>query len=161
MLCSIDDYFLADGTLAGGYALKGLRLKIQRVFDVVVELDALNPVLFDRNKRKVDITFTVQRVQASIDDADIYILEHDSVVPRIGDIKLWVTLGLFPSSVTALVVNGRLISNELVRQIGSETEHSYHITGSLLFAPTPGTDKLLLETGDFILLETGDKILLE
>jgi len=158
MLCSINDYFLADGTLAGGYGLKGLSLKITRVFDVVTELGALDPVLFDRNKRRVDISFNVQRVQDTITDADIYILDHESTVPRTGDIKLLVA-GL--DSFTALIVNGNLIANELVRQNGKETEHAYRLVGSLLFAPTPGVDKMLLETGDFMLLETGDKMLLE
>src|SRR6266851_5732336 len=121
MLCSIDDYFLADGTLSGGYSLTGLRLRMQRIFDIVVPiaaptdhgilatgmvyriviyqsgddftniggsnvtgnvfiatgttpanwtnlsvLVALSPTLLDRNKRKVEITFNVERVQDSI-----------------------------------------------------------------------------------------------
>lgn len=161
MLCSINDYFLADGTLDGGYALKNLRLRIQRIFDVVVELGALDPVLFDRGKRKVDITFSVQRVQDTIKDADIYILDHETTVPRTGDIKLIGTVGLLPSAVVALIVNGKLISNELVKQNGKETEHAYHITGSLLFAPTPGTDHLVTEGGDRITTETGDTLVVE
>src|SRR5258707_3064553 len=40
MLCSINDYFLADGTLAGGYSLTGLRLAMHRIFDVVVPIAA-------------------------------------------------------------------------------------------------------------------------
>jgi hypothetical protein len=160
MLCSIDDYFLADGTLAGGYALKDFKLKITRVFDVVTVLGELNPVLFDRGKRKIEISFNVQRVQATITDADIFILDHESTVPRTGDVKLFVSAGLFASAFNALVVNGRLLSNTLVNQTGSETEHSYRIMGSLLFAPNP-TDKMLLETTDFMLMETTDKMLLE
>jgi hypothetical protein len=159
MLCSINNYFLADGTLAGGYGLKNLRLSIHRVFDVVVELGELNPVLFDRGKRKAEITFNVQRVQPTITDADIFILDHESAIPRSGAVKLLVSGS--GTTTEALIVNGNLISNELVSQNGKETEHSYHITGALLFVPTPEVDRMLLETGDFILLETGDKILLE
>lgn len=158
MLCTINDYFLADGTLSGGYGLRNMRLKIQRIFDVVVELGALNPVLFDRNKRKVDITFSVQRVQDTITNADIFILDHESTVPRIGDVKLLVS---GTDSVTALVVNGKLISNELVTQNGKQTEHSYHIIGSLLFAPTPGEDNLVTEGGDRITTEGGDELVVE
>jgi len=84
----------ADGTLAGGYALKDFRLRIQRIFDVVVELGTLNPVLFDRNKRKVDITFNVQRVQPTITDAEDFCLIHEAMVPRTGDIKLIPSIGI-------------------------------------------------------------------
>ncbi len=162
MLCSIDEYFLADGTLAGGFALTNLRLKMQRIFDVVIPIGEISPVLFDRNKRRVEISFNVQRIHDSIKDAENYINIHEATVPRSGDIKLWAMPGVVASSaIVALVVNGELISQELVREIGSFTEHAYQIVGSPIFAPTPGTDKLLLETGDFLLLETGDKILLE
>src|SRR5258707_12651583 len=41
MICSIDDYYLADGTLAGGYSLSELRLRMQRIFDVIQPLQVL------------------------------------------------------------------------------------------------------------------------
>jgi hypothetical protein len=217
MLCSIDDYLLADGTLAGGYAIKDLRLQIRRIFDVVIPLpeildsgtletgraykiilyesgddftnvggtnatgnvfiataatpanwtnlstlEGLSPVLLDRDKRKVDITFSVQRVQSTITAADIFILDHEITVPRTGDVKLLATTSMaIPAGVTALIVNGKLISNELVRQYGKETEHSYHVVGSLLFAPTPEEDHLVTEGGDRITTEGGDSLVIE
>jgi hypothetical protein len=216
MLCSIDDYFLADGTLAGGYSLTGLRLAMHRIFDVVVPISApkdhgilatgmayriviyqsgddftniggsnvtgnvfvatgttpadwtnlsvllaLSPTLIDRNKRKVEITFNVQRVQTTITDAEDFCLIHEATIPRTGDIKLIPTTGmdLSPAS-NALVVNGDLLSHELVKQIGSFTEHSYHIVGSPIFAPSPG-EFIITEGGDFILTESSDKIIVE
>jgi len=60
----------------------------------------------------------------------------------------------------ALIVNGELLSHELVKEIGSFTEHSYHIVGSPVFAPAADA-RMLMETGDFMLMETGDKMLLE
>ncbi len=119
-------------------------------------------MLIDRQKRRLEISFNVQRVQPSIKDAENYINDHEETIPRTGDIKLLAMPSMAgPPGVVALVVNGSLLSQELVRQIGSFTEHSYQIVGSPLFAPTPGSDFLLLQTGDFLLLETGDKILLE
>jgi len=158
MLCTINDYYLADGTLAGGYGLKNLRLKISRIFDVVVELAALDPVAFDRGKRRVEITFSIQRVQSTITDADIFILDHESTVPRTGDVKLLVS---GTDSLTALIVNGSLVSNELIEQNGKETEHAYRIVGSLLFAPTPGEDHIVTEGGDRITTEGGDALVVE
>ncbi len=162
MLCSIGSYFLADGTLANGFSLSGLRFRITRIFDVVIPIGEVSPVLYDRNKRRADISFNVQRVHASIKDAENYINVHEATVPRTGDIKLWVSVyGIVSSTPVALVVNGSLLSQELVKEIGSFTEHHYEITGSLLFAPTPGETFLVTEDGDFITTEDGDKILVE
>lgn len=162
MLCKINDFQLADGTISGGFALSGLRLRMQRVADMVIELGELNPTPLDRNKRKADISFTIDRIHATIGDAEAYILDHDSTVPRTGDVKLIVSVyGIVATTPYALIVNGAVISHELAVQYGKFTRHNYHIMGAPLFSVTPGTDRILLETGDFILLETGDKILLE
>lgn len=158
MLCTVNDFYLCDETLSGGWALKGLQLRVHRYFDIVVPLGALNPVLFDRNKRRVDISFSVDRVHETIEAAETYIADHDSTVPRTGDIKL-ITMGT--ETVIALIINGALLSHELVRQIGKFTEHAYRIAGSTQFAPTPGEDYLVTEGGDRIVTEGGDAILVE
>lgn len=161
MLCSINDYLLANGTLSGGYALTGFRLRIQRICDVVVELGAIDPVVMDRNKRRADISFNVRRVQSTIKGAEEYLLDHDATIPRTGDVKLIVSGFGFSGVGSALIINGALISHELVRQIGKFTEHSYQILGAPLFAPTPGTDHITTEDGDTITTEDGDKLILE
>jgi len=215
MLCTIGTYELADGTLAGGRSLTGLRLKMVRVFDIIVPigvqtsgnlvvgmlykiaayfapddfsnvgatnatgsifvatgttptswsqhsiLNVLSPGLIDRNKRRVEITFSVQRVQDTIADAENFCLEHEQEVPRTGDIKLLANEGIISEALSALVVNGTLLSHELVRQIGKFTEHSYHVVGSPLFAPTPGADHLVTEGGDRITTEDGDALIVE
>lgn len=211
MLCSINDYFLADGTLTGGYGLTGLRLKMQRIFDKVIPISQtsgflitgaiyriiefhtgddftnvggtnvtgsvfvatseapsswafksilgnLSPVLFDRAKRRVDISFRVQRVHSTITDADVFCLDHELTVPRDGDIKL-ITSGT--ETVIALIVNGSLVQHELTRQIGKFTEHAYTVIGSPIFAPTPGEDHIITEDGDRITTEDGDALIVE
>ena len=162
MLCSINDYYLADGTISGGFALTGLRLRMQRYFDVVIPIAALDPVLLDRNKRRADISFTVQRVHATIKDAEIFCADHDATIPRTGDIKLISMPEVFTSTtIIALIVNGALLSHELVKQIGKFTEHAYRIAGSPIFAPTPGGDHITTEDGDRITTETGDTLVVE
>ena len=158
MQCTINDFALTDETISGGVALTNLRLRMQRIFDVVIPLATLDPVPFDRNKRRVDISFTVQRVHSTIKAAEEYITDHDALIPRTGDVKL-ITMGT--ETVVALVVNGALLNHELVRQIGKFTEHSYRISGSPIFAPTPVTTFIAMETGDLILTETSDKIEIE
>jgi len=159
MLCSINDYFLADVSVSGGYALTNLRIKMERVFDVVVPLGATDPVLFDRNKRKADITFNVQRVQATIKDAENFCNVHEATVPRTGDIKLIVD-PMTSGSAFALLINAELISHELTKQIGKFTEHAYHITGAGMFTEVK-TDFMATEDGFHVLTETSDKILME
>ena len=158
MLCTINDVYLADDTVSGGFALTNLRLRMQRVFDVVTPLETLDPVLLDRNKRRVDISFSVCRVHASIKAAEEYIADHDQFIPRTGDVKL-ITMGT--ETVIALIVNGALLNHELTRYIGKYTEHAYRIAGSPIFAPTPGEDHLVTEDGDFITTEGGDRIIIE
>lgn len=162
MLCSINDYLLADYTMSGGFALTGLRIRMQRIFDLVIPLGELDPVVMDRNKRRVDISFNVSRIHATIQDAETYITDHDATIPRTGDVKLISQPdSIFSTTITALIVNGALLNHELVRYIGKYTEHAYRISGSPIFAPTPGTDFLVTEAGDKITTETGDGILVE
>ena len=164
MQCTIGAFNLTDETFLGGVALTGLRLRFQRIFDTVVVLAQQNPQLFDRNKRRVTISFTVSRVHASIKDAETYITDHDALIPRTGDIKLITMPNVFSGNqVIALIVNGALLSHELVRQIGKYTEHNYSISGSTSFAPGPPEepDHLVTEGGDRITTEGGDEIILE
>jgi hypothetical protein len=155
MQCSIGAYYLADGTLAGGYALSNLRIKIQRIFDIAIPIGAVSPVFFDRGKRKVDITFSVVRVQDTITDAENFCNIHEATVPRTGDIQLITTA---PVVSLGLILNGELLSHELIKQIGKYTEHAYHIVGAKIFAATPGVDELVTEAGDHITTEGGDRI---
>ena len=161
MLASIGDYYLANGTQAGGRSLTGLRLVMHRIFDVVIPIGEVSPVLFDRNKRRTEITFNIQRVQATIKDAENYINIHEATIPRTGDVKLIVGTYGGTSGSVALIVNGALLSHELIKYTGKFTEHSYQIVGSPIFAPSPGADFLVTEGGDRITTETGDKILVE
>jgi hypothetical protein len=158
MLCTINDVYLADETISGGFALTGLRIKMERIAEIVVELAALNPVIMDRNKRRVDISFSISRIHDTIADAETYILDHDSTIPRTGDVKL-ITMGT--ETVIALIVNGALVRHELTRQYGKYTEHAYRITGSPIFAPTPGEDYLVTEGGDRITTEAGEPLIVE
>lgn len=158
MLCTINDVYLADGTISGGASLSGLRLRMHRYFDVVVALQTLNPVLMDRNKRRVEISFNIPRVHDTIADAEVFCLDHDANIPRTGDVKL-ITMGT--EAVIALIVNGALVSHELARQIGKFTEHAYRITGSPIFAPTPGEQAIATEDGSLITTEDGSPILVE
>jgi hypothetical protein len=155
----LDTFYFADGSLSGGVALSNLRLRCERMFDVVMPLRAALPVLISRFDRKTEVMFSVKRCHASIKEAEQYIQEHEATVPQSGDIVL-TTVG----GVVGHIPNGVLLSLELIHQIGSTTEHAYHIIGGPM-EETPSVDEfILLETVvDYILLESGfgDKIQLE
>jgi hypothetical protein len=127
MLASIASFQLADGTLTGGAGLSDFRMRAQRVFDVVIPLRQANPVPLDRLLRKFDLTFTVKRVHASIKASEQYIQSHEATVPQSGSVTL-----ISASGATWFLLNGVLISHELITEIGATTYHSYHIIGGPL-----------------------------
>jgi hypothetical protein len=127
MLASIASFQLADGTLTGGAGLSDFRMRAVRVFDVVTPLRQANPVPLDRLLRKFDLTFTVKRVHASIKASEQYIQSHEATVPQSGSVTL-----ISASGATWFLLNGVLISHELIDEIGATTYHSYHIVGGPL-----------------------------
>lgn len=163
MLCTIDDFPLANGTISGGFSLTGLRFKVTRICDLVIPLGELNPVPMDRNKRRADISFSVSRVHATIKAAEEYILDHDATIPRTGDAKLVVGDGSITTEAPyALIINGALVTHELTSYIGKKTEHAYTIIGSLLFSVIPDEPyAIATEDGSFITTEDGSPILVE
>ena len=163
MLCTIDDFQLADGTISGGWSLTDLRLKITRICDVVIPLGELNPVPMDRNKRRADVSFSVARIHDTIKAAEEYILDHDATIPRTGDAKLIVSVyGITTSNPYALIINGALVSHELVQQIGKFTLHAYTLQGAPLFPVVPDEPThITTEDVDRITTETGDTLVIE
>ena len=153
MRIAIGDFELADGTLAGGFALDQSRVSVERVFDVVVPLAELLPVLFDRNVRRTIVDCQIARLHESMEAADIYAIDHDAMVPDSGLVQFTATNGAI-----RWLLHAALISHQLVDLIGATTIHSYHIIGGHFHAPV---FYMLTEPGDFVLLETGGRIELE
>jgi len=150
---AIGDFELADGTLAGGFALDQSRVSVERVFDIVVPLAELLPVLFDRNVRRTTVDFQIARIHASMEAADIYAIDHDAMVPDSGLVQFTATNGAI-----RWLLHAALITHQLVDLIGATTIHSYHVIGGHF---SIAVSYMLTETGDYVLMETGDKIELE
>lgn len=126
MLISIGAYDICDGTLAGGVAISDLRPTNNRLFDVVVPLDASDTTLFDRVNTTTDLTLTVKRTFANVAAAEQFIVQLDTNLPTSGAVT-FTTTG--PSPVTRTIPNGAIVDHELVQQQGATTFHNYHITG--------------------------------
>jgi hypothetical protein len=157
MLASIAVFQFADGTLAGGVALSDFKMRVQRVYDVVIPLRQADPVPIDRILRKFDLTFTVKRCHASIKASEQYIQDHETTVPQTGDVNLFTTRGT-----QYTLENGAVLSHELIQEIGSTTFHSYHVIGGPFGGGiAPPAFFILMETSGDILLESGGKIGLE
>lgn len=144
MLVSLGSYDLCDGTFSGGFAASDLRLRFTRGIEVVQELGELSPVTFDRGTRNLELSFTVHRVHASINAADVFIGNHDTQVPRNQAIKLTTT-----GSATIFILSGFLTDIQLIRQIGATTSHSYKIVGGVFdeHPSRPTTLNQVINTG--------------
>jgi hypothetical protein len=153
VLASINDFQLADGTMAGGVALSQVNFEVQRIFDVVVALGELNPVLFDRGVRRTIIDFQVARIHASLEAADLYVIEHDALIPSSGLVQFTATNGSKRN-----LLNATLFTHQRIGIFGKATLHSYHIEGGHF---VPAAFHILTETTGYVLQETGDRIEME
>ena|SRR5215831_3467626 len=124
MLVSIGSYAICDGTLAGGVAVGDLRLRVDRIFDVVVPINDVSPVLFDRITSKSDITFSVYRTFDNINDSEDFLLELEENLPRTGNIQFTSGSGLI-----RYIPNGSIVDYSLVKETGATMLHTYHIIG--------------------------------
>ena len=154
VLASIDDFQLADGTMAGGVALSQIKFEVQRVFDVVVALGELNPVLFDRGVRRTIVDFQVARIHASLEAADLYVIDHDALIPSSGLVQFIASNGAI-----RYLFNATLFTHQRIGIFGKATLHSYHIEGGHFMAVA--AFYILTETIGYVLQETGDRIEME
>jgi len=144
MLISIGSYDLCDGTLANGFAAGNLRLRFTRGIEVVQGLGDVPPTLFDRGTRRLDLSFTIQRVHASIKASESFIGNHPNQVPQSGAIKLTTS-----GSEAIFILNGFVTDIQLIQEIGATTAHSYQIVGGLfdIHPQRPRTLNEVISTG--------------
>jgi hypothetical protein len=126
MKITIGAYALCDGTYPGGVAVSDIRVSVERKADVFLPLAQANPKALDRFGRLATYAFQVERAHDSIDDAEEFILDHDSDVPSSGDITL-TTEAASPASL--VIPNGKLLRHASALLEGKHTVHSYTIAG--------------------------------
>ena len=124
MLVSIGSYDICDGTTSGGVAIGQARVQMDRVFDVVVPLQQLNPELFDRTCRKITFTFTVQVIHADAEASELFILDLDSDLPSSGTVKLTPT-----NSTDYRYIPDGFVVNHQSQQNGATSTTTYTIVG--------------------------------
>jgi len=132
MLVSIGSYAICDGTLTGGVAIGEGRLQMDRVFDVVIPVDQLDPTLFDRVCRKVTFTFQVQVAHGNADNSEQFILDLDGNLPSTGTVKLTPT-----NSTSYRYIPNGVVTGHQTQQIGATTQTTYTIVGGQPTATAP------------------------
>jgi len=138
MLISIGSFDFCDGTLSGGFAAGDLRLRFTRGIDVVQQLGTIAPATYDRGTRTSNLSFSVQRVHASIRASELYIGNHEHLVPQSGAVKLTTAAGT-----NVFVLGNAFVTDiQLVEEIGATTKHSYRIVGGV-FDTHPGRPQTL------------------
>ncbi len=101
------------------------------------QLQTAAPTTYDRGTRAGNLSFTVQRTHASIKASELFIGNHENLVPQSGVVKLTTEGGSI-----AFMANGFVIDIQLVQEIGSTTKHSYQIVGGV-FDVHPGRPQTL------------------
>jgi|SRR5215831_2118793 len=124
MLVTIGSYDICDGTLTGGVAIGNGRVQMDRVFDVVIPVDQLDPTLFDRVCRRINFTFEVQVSHADADSAEQFILDLDGNLPSSGMVKLTPT-----NSTSYRYIPNGVVTTHQTQQTGSLTATTYTIVG--------------------------------
>ena len=135
MRVSVGSYQICNGTLSGGVAVSDLRVNVDRLFDVVIPIDAVSPVLFDRLGTKFEFTFTVKVAHSSLAVSEAFLLGLEFALPRTGEIKF---IGI--DGTTLHLPSGRVINHQLVSYVGATTFNSYHIIGSGNISEFGGAD---------------------
>src|SRR4051812_5642889 len=135
MLVSIGSYQICDGSLTGGVATGQARVQMDRVFDIVVPIEELNPEVFDRVCRKLTFAFIVQRTHANAAAAELFILDLDSNIPvPTAD----TTVKLTPTaSVSYRYIPNGFVSNHQSQQNGATSTTTYTIVGGQPTAVAP------------------------
>jgi hypothetical protein len=132
MKITIGAYALCDGTYPGGVALSAPRIQGDRKTDVFLSIGQPIPHAFDRTGRVATYSFEVERAHDDIDDAEQFILDHESNIPSVGDVTVTNEAGS-PSSY--VIPNGKLLRHELLLHEGKHTVHSYTIAGGQPASP--------------------------
>ena len=92
---------------------------------------------YDRLTRTSNLSFTVQRTHASIKASELFIGNHENLVPQSGPVKLTTAGGTI-----AFIANAFVVDIQLVQEIGATTKHSYQIVGGV-FDTHPGRPQTL------------------
>lgn len=118
----------------GPTAPANLRINGQTVAEAAEYLRAATVEVFDRGHRRTTITFSVTRIHASLETAELYLLKHETTLPRRGlvEFEVWQGRG------RAWWYDAVLIQSACSHQ-GVTSFHEYTLVGGAVSGLPPNT----------------------
>ncbi len=145
MLVTIGNWACCNGTRHGGVGVSRLRFRVERTLQIAEVFRASKVEIFPRGNTKTTVTFEVARTFHDQATADLYALQHETLVPQTGVIMF-----------TSFATNGRrtvrylnpgyVLSHELISMIGITTRHQYQIVGPAVTSAPPTTSSIIPPT---------------
>lgn len=130
----------APYTLAGQIPTegpKGLRLNGKRLLQAAEKYRKADVSVFDRKNLRNTIEFSVKRAFTSIQEAELFILDHENQVPNVGVIELQTSADNGAGGTASRFMSGGVDSVSLTEQVGCAVTHSYVLIGGKISGSRP------------------------
>jgi hypothetical protein len=127
----IDNFWLAGAPDDPWHSqVANFRINGVRVVQVAQYLRAEAVKVFNRKNRQTTVTFEISRKHKTVQDAEVFILEHGNNIPGQG----LVTFQALSSTglVTERYLEAAVISGDDCSYIGATTRHNYQIVGGVM-----------------------------
>lgn len=114
----------------------GLRQNGKRLLQLAEKYDKEDIDVFNRKNVRNTFEFQVKRVFTTVQEAELFILDHENAVPNIGTIEFQTTGDNGASTASRFMVGG-VDSISLVEQNGAAVTHSYVLVGGKVLQARP------------------------
>jgi hypothetical protein len=133
MKITVDDFVLAE--MSGPVGVRDFKISSGREIEEAQFLRADAAAFFDRKNQRTIIAFSVTRLHASIRDAEVFLLAHETDVPS-GGLVTFTALGNDGQEVSRYLADAIVQVTE-ASYIGLSTRVGYSIKGGLLLSQRP------------------------
>lgn len=133
MKITIDQFVLAE--MSGPVGVRDFKIVSTRQVEAARFLRAAAGAFFDRKNQVTTVTFAVTRLHASVRDAEVFLLGHESEVPAVGLVTF--TARAADGQEVSRYLDAALVEVAESAYVGLSTRHLYTIKGGLLLAQRP------------------------
>lgn len=133
MKITINDFILAE--MSGPVGVRDFKIVNDRLIEPAQFLRAEAGKFYDRKNRTTTVTFSVTRLHATLQDAELFLLTHESAMPRAGLVTF--TARSDADEELSRYLADALVSVAEATYTGVASRHFYKITGGLLLTAPP------------------------
>lgn len=133
MKITINEFPLAE--MSGPVGVRDFKISNSRLVEPAQFLRAAATAFFDRKNLATTITFVVTRLHASVRDAEVFLLAHESEVPA-GGLAAFTARSDDGQEVTRYL-DAAIVEVTEAAYVGLSTRHLYTIKGGLLLTQRP------------------------